>query len=131
MPLSRTIHSTGKNESRMASSRRKSCLNLRCVKSSSLVHILSVMEAIPGLVHIIRYGSTRHEHQDAIEALMEALLPRVFIGLPMASRHLEEEPARHLFQQVLNLNSSLSLLNQSETRSTISALSLQDKFGSC
>ncbi|MEM6378440.1 MAG: DUF5682 family protein, partial [Bacteroidota bacterium] len=79
--------------------------------------ILQLTAAIPHLVRILRYGSTRGLDIHAVKTLLEALLPRIFIGLPNASRHLEESAAKDIFQQILNIHSSLGLFEQADFRS--------------
>lgn len=72
--------------------------------------ILQLAEAIPPLIRILRYGSTRGLDVAVVRHLLETILPRIFIGLPPNCMHLEEDAARDIFQQLLNVNSSLSLL---------------------
>ena len=74
--------------------------------------ILQLTAAVPQLVRILRYGSTRGLDTHAVQTLLEALLPRIFIGLPNASRHLEESAAKDIFQQILNIHGSLALFEQ-------------------
>lgn len=72
--------------------------------------ILQLADAIPALVRILRYGSTRGLDVTVIQHLLETFLPRIFIGLPVACIHLEEKAARDIFQRIINIHSSLSLL---------------------
>jgi hypothetical protein len=73
--------------------------------------VLQLTEAIPQLVRILRYGSTRGLDTGLVQHLLAVLLPRIFIGLPPATLHLEEEPARRIFQQILQVHQGLSLLS--------------------
>ncbi|GAB5554395.1 MAG: DUF5682 family protein [Saprospiraceae bacterium] len=79
--------------------------------------ILQLTAAVPQLIRILRYGSTRGLDTHAVQTLLEALLPRIFIGLPNASRHLEESAAKDIFQQILNIHSSLGLFDNPNFRS--------------
>lgn len=79
--------------------------------------ILQLTAAVPELIRIVRYGSTRGFDTNAVKTLLEALLPRIFIGLPSASRHLEESAAKDIFQQILNIHSSLGLFDNPHYRS--------------
>lgn len=72
--------------------------------------VLQLTEAIPPLVRILRYGSTRGLDTQLVRRLLEALLPRIFIGLPPATLHLEEDAARLVFQHLLQVHQGLSLL---------------------
>jgi len=76
--------------------------------------VLQLTEAIPKLVRILRYGSTRGLDTGLVQHLLETLLPRIFIGLPPATLHLEENPARTIFQHLLQVHQSLSLLSKPE-----------------
>lgn len=75
-----------------------------------------LMAAVPQLVNILRYGSTRSTEQDFVRDLLEEILPRIYIGLPTTCLHLEEEPARRIFDRILQVNSSLGLLEEEESR---------------
>ena len=83
-------------------------------KAAQSRDVLMLMAAVPSLVQILRYGSTRQLDKNSVQELLVALLPRIFIGLPVASRHLEEDLARDIFQQILSMQSSLSLLESKD-----------------
>ena len=72
--------------------------------------VIQLMEAVPSLVNILRYGSTRATEQGFIRDLLGEILPRIFFGLPRACFHLEEDPARDIFRMILEVNSSLEIL---------------------
>lgn len=74
--------------------------------------VLQLTEAIPYLIRILRYGSTRGLETSLVRQLLEVLLPRIFIGLPPATLYVEEDPARRIFDQILQVNQGLSLLGQ-------------------
>jgi hypothetical protein len=72
--------------------------------------VLQLMSAVPQLVNILRYGSTRTTEQEFVRDLLDEILPRIFVALPPACLHLEENPAREIFALNLQLHSSLGLL---------------------
>ena len=74
--------------------------------------VLQLASAVPALVNIIRYGSTQAQDRSAVEALLDSILPRIFIGLPAICRHLEEDPAQTIFQHILAIQSNLGLVNR-------------------
>lgn len=76
--------------------------------------ILHLMEALPALVRIIRYGNTRKTDVRSVEALVEEITPRICIGLPGLSLNIEEEFARQIFQQLLQINNIISLLQNAD-----------------
>lgn len=75
---------------------------------------LHLMEALMPLVQIIRYGSARRMNTFAIEQLVEQLVPRISIGLPLISTNIDEEQAMEVFRQIISCNSALTLLNKSD-----------------
>lgn len=79
--------------------------------------VLSLLEALPPLANILRYGNTRQTDAQAVRELLDQLLPRVCIGLPAACRHLDEEPARQFFRLLQEGNRAVALLNEKEATS--------------
>ena len=76
--------------------------------------VLGLLEALPPLANILRYGNTRQTDALAVRELLDQLLPRVCIGLPAACRQLDEEPARQFFSLLLEGNRAVALLNEKE-----------------
>ncbi|MEO0341553.1 MAG: DUF5682 family protein, partial [Bacteroidota bacterium] len=74
--------------------------------------VLQLAEAVPALVNILRYGSTQAQDRGAVEALLDSILPRIFIGLPGICRHLEEDPATVIFKHILNIQANLGLISR-------------------
>lgn len=70
-----------------------------------------LMQAFPTLVKIIRYGNTRKTDVRSVEHLVDQLAPRIGIGLPKICLQIEEEVARDIFDQALQMNHSLALLS--------------------
>ena len=75
---------------------------------------LHLMEALLPLVQIMRYGSSRQMNVSALESLTDQLIPRVCIGLPSATRQIEEEVAAELFQKLMDCNRAITLLAKEE-----------------
>jgi hypothetical protein len=73
-----------------------------------------LMDAFPTLVQIIRYGNTRKTDVRAVEQLVDQLAPRISIGLPPICLNIEEEVARDIFKQLIQLNHALAILNDQE-----------------
>lgn len=76
--------------------------------------VYALMQALPVLADIQRYGDTRQTDTEAVEALIRHMVPRVAIGLPTALLNIEEEVARDWLRQIVQTNRAVSLLNEPE-----------------
>ncbi len=81
-------------------------------RAAQSIDTLELMQALPPLIRILRYGDTRKSNQAGVKALLPELLPRVAIGLPLASTGIQDEPARLIFQEILNVQGALSALDE-------------------
>ncbi|HKK78577.1 MAG TPA: DUF5682 family protein [Phaeodactylibacter sp.] len=76
--------------------------------------VYSLMQALPALTDIQRYGDTRQTDIESVSQLIQQLVPRIAIGLPPAVLHIEEEVARGWKEQIVQNNRAISLLNETE-----------------
>ena len=74
--------------------------------------IFFLMEALPVLADIARYGDTRQTDVESVRALIRHMAPRICIGLPDAVLHIEEEPARQWLSLIVQNNRAISLLRE-------------------
>lgn len=74
------------------------------------VHLL--MDALPGLVQMARYGNVRQTDADAVRRLIGHFIPRIALGLPAACMQLDDDPAGELFRKIWETNRSVSLLGE-------------------
>lgn len=74
--------------------------------------IYYLMDALPVLADIARYGDTRQTDVESVRALIRHIAPRICIGLPAAVLHIEEEPAREWHRLIVQNNRAISLLGQ-------------------
>lgn len=74
--------------------------------------VTHLMEALPPLIDVWRYGNTRNTDTDAIEVVIEHIIPRMCIGLPAASAQLDDAASRHVSSLLLAANRALSILNR-------------------
>jgi hypothetical protein len=70
-----------------------------------------LMEALPSLVRMHRYGDVRNTAIEMVNALVHEMIPRICISLPAACNSLDETARRLMFDQVLSFNRSLLLLD--------------------
>ncbi len=69
-----------------------------------------LMEALPPLVKMLRYGDVRGTDRETVQGIVEALLPRLFLGLPGACTQVDEPYGNRLFGQLLTVNLAVQLL---------------------
>ena len=76
------------------------------------VHLL--LDTLPGLVQMARYGNVRKTDAEAVKRLVGHFIPRIALGLPAACLQLDDEPAAGLFGKIQVANGSVSLLANAE-----------------
>lgn len=77
--------------------------------------VLQLMEVIPGLVNVARYGNVRKTDADMVAGITDSMITRVCISLPAASSALDEEAAQALTSQFHRLDDAIRLLQQPAT----------------
>ncbi|MBX2928143.1 MAG: hypothetical protein KF852_09935 [Saprospiraceae bacterium] len=88
-------------------------LILRLEATAALARdVYLLMDALPGLVAIARYGSVRRTDAGAVLQLIRHIIPRIAPALPVACMQIEEEPADELFGKVLETNRNVLLLGE-------------------
>ena len=75
---------------------------------------LHLMEALLPLVQVIRYGSARQLNVQALEQLVDQLVPRISIGLSATCTQVDEDFANEIFEQLLACNSAITILNKKQ-----------------
>lgn len=73
--------------------------------------VYHLMEALPPLAQIVRYGNTRGTDVQAVEQVVRHLVPRICIGLPAAVPNLDEDASREAHERLVGVHRALSLLN--------------------
>ncbi len=76
--------------------------------------VLELLEIIPLLVRIIRYGDTRQTDTFSVQHILEQVAPRVCVGLPRICLGIQEELARSVFDHLIAAHHHLLLLNREE-----------------
>jgi len=85
--------------------------------------VFHLMDALEPLVRIIRYGNIRKTDADAVQHLVDEMVPRICIGLPDACRDLDEDLARELFKSLIRTHQAIALLaDEAHTKSWFQAL---------
>lgn len=75
--------------------------------------VSQMMNALPVLANISRYGDVRGTDQTAVADILTQLVPRLCIALPSACNNLSEEAADLFFNQILKTHRAIALLSDS------------------
>jgi hypothetical protein len=76
--------------------------------------ILQLLQALPSLVNVSRYGNVRNTDETLILQIVNAMVARVCISLPAACVSIDDEASRVITEHIFQLNESILLLNQQE-----------------
>lgn len=71
---------------------------------------LHLMNTLPTLSHIVRYGDVRKTDTSAVRIVVDEIIPRMCIGLPALCIGVDREAAVVIFEQILKVHHSISLL---------------------
>ncbi|MBC7904631.1 MAG: hypothetical protein H7Y27_14500, partial [Gemmatimonadaceae bacterium] len=74
--------------------------------------VVQLMEVIPGLVVITRYGSVRKTDETLLLKIVYSMISRVCIGLPAACTGIDDDAATHLFDLFYKIHDAVNLLQQ-------------------
>lgn len=80
-------------------------------KSALTKDIHNLMAALPSLVNILRYGSSRKIDLLSINTVINQIIPRICIGLPNACVNIDEDAAAEIFKKIVGVNQAISTLN--------------------
>ena len=75
--------------------------------SSDVPHM---MEALPPLVRVLRYGSVRQTDTKMIQHVVDGLLTRICVGLPVACRSLNDDAAADMYDRLNSVHSLVQTL---------------------
>ncbi len=77
-----------------------------------------LMEALPPLANVQRYGNVRRTDTAAVAHVIDGLVSRIGVGLPAACAALDDDAAQAMFERVLAVNSALALLQHTDYTAT-------------
>lgn len=77
--------------------------------SSISADITDLMNAIPRLVDVSRYGDVRKTDLTVLNTIVQQLLIKIFIGLPNASYGLDEDNSNMMFTLIAQVNNAVRL----------------------
>ncbi len=82
--------------------------------SAASTDILEMMEAVPGLVSIVRYGNVRNLDFSKVGTMLEAIIARILAGGVLVCIHIDEEAASDILDKLAATDYALSILNREE-----------------
>ncbi|MDQ2886270.1 MAG: DUF5682 family protein [Chloroflexota bacterium] len=85
----------------------------RAAVSSDVRHL---MDALPPLTRVARYGDVRQTSAERILPVIDGLFERVLIGLPGACASLDDDAAQQMLGSIDNVQESVSLLDRMNQR---------------
>lgn len=77
-----------------------------------------LMEALPPLANVQRYGNVRRTDTAAVAHVIDGLVARIGVGLPAACAALDDDAAQAMFERLLAVNSALALLQHADYTAT-------------
>jgi hypothetical protein len=91
---------------------------LNCVQSKAAVStdVHHMMNALPPLARVARYGDVRQTRVERIMPVIDALFERIVIGLPGACTSLDDDAALEMVSSIDNAQGSISLLDRDDQR---------------
>ncbi len=72
--------------------------------------IFHLMDALPSLIHAMRYGSARKLDITALQTVVEEMIPRICVSLPGACTGINEDVAEKVFDQIISTNRNIHLM---------------------
>lgn len=86
-------------------------IHARAALASDVRHL---MDALPALARVARYGDVRGSDTQQVQTVVEAFFARILIALPSACLVPDEEAARELLASIQRLDSSILALADEE-----------------
>lgn len=90
-----------------------------------------LMDALPALARALRYGDVRRTDASSIAAVVDGMVVRICIGVPVAASSLDDDAAGELVRRILGVHESLALLDRADHvgRWTATLRQLADRAG--
>ena len=93
---------------------------------------LQLMDALPALANIVRYGNVRNFDINLIVHVVDTLISRICIGLPATCSSLDDDAAAQMYERIVSTDESINLLQNQEHlltwQQTLQKLLVQEKL---
>jgi hypothetical protein len=76
--------------------------------------VIQLMEVIPGLVSVTRYGNVRKTDAQLVLDIATSMIVRICVSLPPATANIDDEAAAKLLELMAKMNESVNLLQQAD-----------------
>ena len=76
----------------------------------------ALMDALPPLARVLRYGNVRGTDATAVSAVVDGLVARICIGLASAAASLDDDAATAFARQVDGVHGAIALLDDADDR---------------
>jgi hypothetical protein len=86
-------------------------LHAAAALASDVAHL---MDALPPLANVLRYGSVRGGDGAALERVVDGLVARTCIGLPAACAALDDDAAARMHERLVAVDRAVSVLEEAE-----------------
>ena len=83
-------------------------------EASASSDILHMMDALPPLARVVRYGSVRQTDKGAIQHVVDGLLTRICLGLPNACAALNDEAAADMVERLGTVDGVVTTLRNAD-----------------
>ena len=84
--------------------------------------VLVMIDALPPLVRILRYGSVRHLDRSIVQQVVDGLITRICIHLPSTIVRLDDDAAEEMYGKIGMMQQIVHTLNQPEQKAVWSAV---------
>jgi hypothetical protein len=72
--------------------------------------VIQLMEVIPNLVSVSRYGNVRKTDTDLVLGIIDGMITRICVSLPAACTGIDEDAALHLLELFGKMNDAINVL---------------------
>lgn len=82
--------------------------------SAASSDVLEMMEAVPDLVTVVRYGNVRNLDFSRVGQMLRAMIARILAGGVLVCIHIDEEAASEILDKLVATDYAVAILNEDE-----------------
>ncbi len=75
--------------------------------------VTELMRTVPGLSNVVRYGNVRNTDLGALQKMLDSIVARVCIGVPLACINIDADAAQHLLDLLMKTDYAISVSDNS------------------
>jgi hypothetical protein len=83
-------------------------------RAAAQADVLQLLDAIPPLVAVFRYGNVRQTDVGLVDRILATIIPRMFIGVVPAATNIDSDAAREMRRRLAAADQSLAALGNVE-----------------